>query len=40
MKTINNSTKNNMSELSFIFCGKTEEFKVQENCETPILKIS
>lgn len=38
MKTINNSTKNNMSELSFIFCGKTEEFKVQENCETPIFE--
>lgn len=38
MQRLNNSTENNMSELSFIFCGETEEFKVQENCEARIFE--
>ena len=38
MKTFLNSTENNLSELAIIFCGKTNEFKVQEDCKTRVFE--
>ena len=38
MKTILNSTENSLSELSIIFCGKTNEFKVPEDCKTRVFE--
>ena len=38
MKTILNSTENSLSELSIIFCVKTNEFKVPEDCKTRVFE--
>ena len=38
MKRKINSTKNNLSELAIIFCGKTNEFKVHEDCKTRVFE--
>lgn len=38
MKLIEDSTNNTLSELAFIFCGKTKEFKVFEDCAFRVFK--
>lgn len=38
MKLKINSTENILSELPIIFCGKTNEFKVQEDCKTRVFE--
>ena len=38
MQTISNSTEDSLFELGFIFCGKTKEFKVLEDCDYEIFE--
>ena len=38
MKNTKNSTEDSLFELEFIFCGKTREFKVLENCDYEIFE--
>ena len=38
MQTITNSTEDTIFELGFIFCGKTREFKVLEDCDYEIFE--
>ena len=38
MNNSNNSTEDSLFELGFIFCGKTREFKVLEDCDYEIFE--
>jgi len=38
MIKLNNSTDDCMSELSYNLCDETEEYKVHEDCETPVFE--
>lgn len=39
MKPKNISTNNNLFELGFIFCGKTNEIEVREDCDSEVMEL-